>query len=131
MDIEKMMVEVLCKIGKLEAVIEDLTEKVDELKNSKAEKDSHNRKIVDAPTKNDFLAELEHRIGVAMQEGNSSVTINAGELHRAVGGYPGPSHRMPSCVSVMRSLIDIYNGDIIDSPESGMGARFTVEYKLR
>lgn len=126
-----MIVEVLCKVGRLEATVEELNARVDELENSNLGKGCSNRKIADAPNKNAFLLELESQLKKAQEEGESSVIINAGNLHRSVGGYPGPSHRMPSCVSVMRSLIDEYNGEIIDSPESGMGARFTVEYKLR
>ena len=33
--------------------------------------------------------------------GAGHVEINSGELHRAVGGYPGADHRMPMCCDAM------------------------------
>jgi len=126
---EKVMVEILLKMGRLEATVDDLKIKVEELELS-IENNKNNQRVSDAPNKESFITELENQLSLARDEGKNSVKINAGELHRAVGSYPGPSHRMPSCVSVMRSFIDKYNGKIIDSPESGMGARFTVEYLL-
>ncbi len=55
--------------------------------------------------------------------------IPPGELHRAVGGYPGPSHKVPVCCRAMRSAME--NGDReIESPPSGSGASLTVEYRL-
>jgi hypothetical protein len=59
----------------------------------------------------------------------TSVRINAGDLHREVGGYPGPSHKMPVCCRAMRSAME--NGDrVIESPPSGNGASLTIEYRL-
>jgi 5-methylcytosine-specific restriction protein A len=57
------------------------------------------------------------------------VDINAGELHRAVGGYPGRSHRMPICCAAMRE--EMRAGDEgVTSPASGYGASLTIRYLL-
>jgi hypothetical protein len=37
----------------------------------------------------------------ALYVGKATVEINAGDLHRRVGGYPGQNHRMPMCCVVM------------------------------
>lgn len=57
----------------------------------------------------------------------SYIDVNAGSIHREVGGYPGNGHRMPVCCAVMRRMM---NGDdaIIASPPRGNGASLTVRY---
>ena len=37
----------------------------------------------------------------AENDGLTSVEIRSGDLHRQVGGYPGPYHCMPTCCAVM------------------------------
>lgn len=78
---------------------------------------------------NDFRKRLRKRLKRAEEEGKPHEDINAGELHRDVGGYPGPDHRMPVCCGVMRS--EMKNGDrIIEEPPEGDGASPTVRYEL-
>jgi 5-methylcytosine-specific restriction protein A len=65
----------------------------------------------------------------ARKAGRASVRINAGALHRIVGGYPGPNHRMPLCCHVMRA--QMRTGDrIISHPPKGNGASLTIEYRV-
>lgn len=53
--------------------------------------------------------------------------ITAGELHRAVGGYPGRNHRMPMAVGAMRRRMTA--GDqVVHSPPKGVGASFSVRF---
>ncbi len=33
------------------------------------------------------------------------IDVNAGQLHRLVGNYPGGNHRMPVCCKVMRDAM--------------------------
>ena len=33
------------------------------------------------------------------------VDVASGDLHRRLGGYPGPGHVMPNCCQVMRRLM--------------------------
>jgi 5-methylcytosine-specific restriction protein A len=56
------------------------------------------------------------------------IEIKAGDLHRAVGGYPKPTPRMPMCCSVMRQAQR--PGDTIVSAKVSDGASFTVRYQL-
>lgn len=54
------------------------------------------------PTVDEFRSELRAQLRAAEMAGRPAIDINAGELHRKVGDYPGPAHRMPNCCSVMR-----------------------------
>jgi 5-methylcytosine-specific restriction protein A len=81
----------------------------------------------------DFRKELAAQIGRAQRQGRQHIEVNAGELHRAVGGYPsgaGASHRMPLCCSVMRDELEKGNAEIVFQAESGQGSSFTVRYLL-
>ncbi len=57
------------------------------------------------PTADQFRDELGAQINRAQRQGRPHVEINAGELHRTLGGYPpkagGPHQAMPSCCAVM------------------------------
>lgn len=58
------------------------------------------------------------------------VEVRSGDLHRAVGGYPGPNHRMPICCSVMYAMMQ--EGDqIIKTPPKGKGANLIIQYSLK
>ena len=65
----------------------------------------------------------------AERSGAPSVQVQAGQLHRLVGGYPGPHHRMPVCCSAMRSLM-VPGDRFIQQPPKGNGASLTIEYRL-
>lgn len=65
----------------------------------------------------------------ATKSGAAFVDVTSGDLHRRVGGYPGPLHAMPTCCSVMRSAM--MPADIVMSaPPSGVGASLTIRYAL-
>ena len=55
--------------------------------------------------------------------------VNAGELHRIVGSYPG-DHRMPQCCEVMRREAKRGGGETIFETDSGDGAALTIRYLL-
>jgi hypothetical protein len=77
----------------------------------------------------DFRAALRRHLKTAEKGGEKFVHITSGKLHREIGGYPGPSHRMPVCCEVMRSEMTI--GDrIIAAPKKGNGATLTISYRL-
>lgn len=81
------------------------------------------------PTASDFQAALDEILELTTKEGHSFVDVKAGDLHRRVGGYPQPNHRMPVCCSVMRASMAI--GDIVlHEPHKGKGATLEVRYKL-
>ena len=72
------------------------------------------------PTAEEFRSELRAQLRAAERAGKPSIDINAGELHRKVGDYPGPAHRMPNCCNVMRK--EMRGGDSIVSERASDGA---------
>jgi 5-methylcytosine-specific restriction protein A len=81
-----------------------------------------------APSAADFRIALERLLSAARSEGKGELTVTAGELHRILGGYPGPQHRMPICSRVMRSEMRL--GDaIVASPPKGAGASLAISYR--
>ena len=82
-----------------------------------------------APTSEDFLNELNRIFKLSEEEDKTSITIISGDLHRKVGGYPGPDHRMPVCCSVMKKVMK--EADlIISQPPKGKGATLKIQYTL-
>ena len=77
----------------------------------------------------DFRAELSAQLRRAKDCGASHVEINAGELHRRVGGYPGPAPQMPSCCRAML-LAKREGDDVLTSPPPEDGAALTIRYRL-
>ena len=81
------------------------------------------------PTTAEFREALLARFRAATSAGEESVEVRAGDLHRQLGGYPGPSHQMPSCCAVMHDELRV--GDqIVAQPTSGKGASLVVRYLL-
>ena len=84
------------------------------------------------PTADKFRKRLREWLKHAEDEGKPHEDINAGELHRDVGGYPlgpGQNHHMRACCEVMRS--EMRDGErIIEEPAKGTGASLTVRYEL-
>jgi 5-methylcytosine-specific restriction protein A len=84
---------------------------------------------VRSPRTNDFRTQLLIWHQDATDNGEAFTDVNAGELHKRVGYYPGPSHRMPLCCQVMRD--DMQDGDLIlEEPPKGAGASLTIRYQL-
>src|SRR3954454_11490232 len=82
-----------------------------------------------APSSGDFRQEVAAQIDRAVKRGAGHVEINAGELHRTLGGYPGPGHRMPLCCQAMQEEC-LPRDEVIFSPEKGQGASLTIRYKI-
>ena len=84
------------------------------------------------PTKAEFSEELRARLRRAELAGGTHIEINAGELHRKLGGYPGDAgavHQMPSCCDAMYD--EKRAGDtVIASPPKGRGPSLTIRYAL-
>jgi 5-methylcytosine-specific restriction protein A len=81
------------------------------------------------PCAADFEKEIRRRWKEADERCNPHITIVAGELHRDLGGYPGPDHRMPTCCGVMARLMNGHDA-VVTSPPKGKGASLQVRYKL-
>jgi 5-methylcytosine-specific restriction protein A len=85
------------------------------------------------PATEDFRTELLAQIARAAKQGRPHVEINAGELHRTVGGYPpkaGQSHSMPSCCNVMHDEYDRKRDEIVHETDSGQAPALTIRYVL-
>ncbi len=81
------------------------------------------------PTTDDFRVELRAQITRAQRQGRPHVEVNAGELHRTLGGYPpkhGSSHSMPSCCNVMRDEFVHGKDEIIHETDSGQAPALTI-----
>ncbi len=86
------------------------------------------------PNVDDFRAELRAQINRALRQGRPHVEINAGELHRVVGGYPpkaGQSHAMPSCCNAMRMEMARWKSEIVNETDSGQAPALTIRYYLQ
>ncbi len=81
------------------------------------------------PTAADFERELLRIFADATRRGQAWVEVEAGALHRAVGGYPGQNHRMPVCCGVMYRHQRA--GDtLLHAPPKGKGATLRIRYTL-
>ena len=77
----------------------------------------------------EFRVELIRRLDRARQFGVSHLDVNAGELHRYVGGYPARVHAMPLCAAVM--MVERRPGDeILVSAGPGREEVLTIRYRL-
>jgi hypothetical protein len=80
-------------------------------------------------TGDEFRVALQAEFDKGVLTGQHSVRVRSGDLHRVVGRYPGRDHCMPTCCSIMMSVIG--SGDkIIKSPPGGKGANLIIEYRL-
>ena len=83
------------------------------------------------PSADDFKNELLRMMREAQRAGNESVEIEARELHRRMGGYPGHDHRMPICCEVMKAQLAIDYGDAVtNEPPSGQGDSLKIRCRL-
>ncbi|WP_421580101.1 hypothetical protein [Shinella sp. M31] len=73
-----------------------------------------------------FTAKIRELLASAKGD---TLTLNAGDIHRDIGGYPGYNHRMPQCCKVMYA--EMREGDrVVSAPPKGLGASLTIEYRL-
>ena len=78
----------------------------------------------------DFRVELRRQLAHAQGRGLRHVDINAGRLHRDVGGYPGPDNRMPNCCQVMRGEMRTGDMFVVGTQLKSDGASLTIRYLL-
>ncbi|MGE5338656.1 MAG: hypothetical protein ACM3PU_12565, partial [Gemmatimonadota bacterium] len=76
-----------------------------------------------------FRAKLDEVLANAEATGLATVDVNAGYLHRLLGGYPGTDHRMPVCCDVMRQAL-LPGDQVMVEPPKNRGASFTVRFRL-
>lgn len=81
------------------------------------------------PTKEEFGNAIRADLRQAHLDGADHLDINAGDLHRELGGYPGDNHQMPSCCDAMYEAQRA--GDtVLSRPPKGKGASLTIRFKL-
>ena len=81
-------------------------------------------------TADDFRAELASLFEAAAKAERGTIVVRSGDLHRAMGGYPGPNHRMPMCCNVMYAEMVEGVDELLSAPPSGQGASVVIEYLL-
>ena len=79
------------------------------------------------PTTQDFIAVILIMLNTAQDYNQQYLDITAGNLHAFIGGYPNPNHRMRSCNSAMRQVMQ-ENDLILEQPPQGHGATLTIRY---
>lgn len=80
-------------------------------------------------TRERFAQDINARLQAAAAAQHSHLDVTSGDVHRSVGGYPGNSHRMPLCCSVMYQLMR--PGDVVlAAPPKGQGATLRIRYRL-
>jgi 5-methylcytosine-specific restriction protein A len=84
---------------------------------------------VSTPDSGEFRTVLEARLALAEREAKHFIDIEAGGLHREVGGYPARNHRMPLCCQVMRQAMNDRDR-ILAEPKKGQGASLKIRYAL-
>ena len=81
------------------------------------------------PTSSEFRRTLQIAFAGANLQQLPHLDVNAGDLHRLVGDYPGPNNRMPVCCDVMYQ--EFADGDVIlEAPPKGKGASLTIRYQI-
>ena len=81
-------------------------------------------------TADDFRSGLAGLFEAAATAGRGTILVRSGGLHRAVGGYSGPDHRMPVCCNAMYAEMVEGVDEVLSAPPSGLGATVTIDYRL-
>ena len=81
-------------------------------------------------TADEFRTGLAGLFEAAVKAGRGTIVVRSGDLHRAVGGYPGTNHRMPMCCNVMYAEMVDGVDEVLSAPPSGQGALVAIEYRL-
>ena len=81
------------------------------------------------PSFDHFRQELGAQFDRAEKRRAINLVVNSGELHRAVGGYPGPNERLQTCCEAMKE--EMKSGDVIMGDlDNCRGAALTIRYQL-
>lgn len=79
--------------------------------------------------KEEFADLIMRKLIDASAKQAKSIRLNAGELHRELGGYPSTRHALTSCCDAMYEARRP-SDTIVSAPPKGRGATLTIEYKL-
>lgn len=81
------------------------------------------------PSVDRFRIELRAQLEEAMKRGAQTIVVNAAELHRAVGGYPGPNQMLHSCCETMKTEM-VAGDEIVGDQKNYQAAALTIRYRL-
>jgi len=83
--------------------------------------------MIEMANRDRFQAILDRVFEVVQDLDLSFVDVKSGDLHRILGGYPGPDHRMPICCDVMYHNM---RGEdkVLEKPPKGRGASLIIRY---
>ena len=81
------------------------------------------------PNTEAFRQQLRTRLGRAANEGLAFLDVNAGELHRDLGGGSGRNGRMVPCCNVMHEALRL-GDEVLQTSPSGLTSRLTIRYRL-
>lgn len=73
-----------------------------------------------------FRRGLRAQFARARAQGQTNIRVNAGELHRLLGGYPSSDHGMQTCRNAMQA--ELQPGDDLIVEKGGAG--LTICYQL-
>ena len=83
------------------------------------------------PTNEDFKKAIEKAKMNAANKGEKQIEIQAKDIHKELGHYPGPNHRMSTCCDAMYASMNNSKGDtVIDAPKKGKGANLKIQLKV-
>lgn len=81
------------------------------------------------PNTQAFITVIRILLKTSESNNQAYLDINAGKIHKFIGGYPQQNNRMPICCSAMRKLMQKHD-IILSEPPSGQGATLTIRYFL-
>lgn len=76
-----------------------------------------------------FFNSVELLKQIGRQNNLSELIITSKEVHKLVGGYPGPNHRMPMCCDAMYKAMGDQD-EILEKPPKDKGATLKIKYHL-
>lgn len=82
------------------------------------------------PTIEEFLDEIRSQLRAAELTGASEIELNAGQVHRKMGGYPGLNHRMKACCEALYAEMHDGLDEVLAAPGRRYGASVTVRFGL-
>jgi hypothetical protein len=82
------------------------------------------------PTKAEFLAEIRSQMREAELRGDQYLLLNAGEIHRKLGGYPSVNHQIKPCCDALYDEAKLGRAKVVAAPKRGYGASLTIRYVL-
>lgn len=81
------------------------------------------------PSKTKFQRAIGLLLEIASGSGETYIDVRAADLHCSVGGYPGPSHAMPTCCDAMYDAM-AEGDEILHAPPKKRGASVLIRYRL-